>query len=160
MKYRYLTFKELAVMQEDFTNFLYTEGFSRFDWRVLQDQHSDQAVNLLARYSDKTFDKVMDSVQYLEYRSNKELRTYQCKSDELVLIGLQAPSHSAIDFTQIDSLYYLESKDLMGYRCFKEVKPYQSEREKHVFNMIESGHYVVNEENFNYLKSLRLMNQN
>lgn len=160
MKYRYLTFSELSVMQDDFTKYLHQMGFSRFDWRVLQDQHSEQAVNILGQYSDKTFQKVMESVQYLEYRSRNELHTYSCSPKQLVLIGIKAPKNSCIDFTNKNSLQGLKKDKLLGYKCFKQIIPYKVERPRVVFNLIEKGHYVSDETNFKYLERLRQAYQN
>ena len=124
MKYRQLTYKELTVMQEDFSDFLYTQGFSRFDWRVLQDQHSEQAVNLLGEYSDQTFDKVMQSIEYLEYRTPKVLYAYHCQKEQMEIIGLQAPTSSELDFTSMLSLDETNCSEIMAYKSFVHLKPY------------------------------------
>lgn len=160
MKYRQLTYKELTVMQEDFSDFLYTQGFSRFDWRVLQEQHSEQAVNLLGEYSDQTFDKVMQSIEYLEYRTPKVLYAYHCQKEQMEIIGLQAPTSSELDFTSMLSLDETNCSEIMAYKSFVHLKPYKLEREHELFNMIEKGYYVSDASNFKFLKRLRSAFQN
>lgn len=160
MRYRNLTFQELTVMREDFSEFLYTEGFSGYDWKILQDQHSEQAVDMLSRYSEHTFEKVMQSVQYLEYRNQNQLIAYKCLDDDISAIGIKAPEKLQFDFTSIQSLEVLEQNFWSGFKCFKEVRPYIQNREEEVFQLIEAGHYVSTKENYHYLESLRLLNQN
>ena len=79
LKYRQLTYQEFDLMQMDFQEFLYKQGYSRFEWKVLQDQHSEYAINLLDKYSDQTFQKVMKDIHYLEFRKPKQLINYHCK---------------------------------------------------------------------------------
>ncbi len=160
MKYRYLTYQELTVMNEDFSDFLYAEGFSGYDWKVLQDQHSEQALNMLSRYSDETFEKVMQSVKYLEYRSSDQLIAFECLEEDITAIGIKAPQQLQFDFTQIQSLSLVEQNFWSGFKCFKEVRPYIKNREDEVFQLIEAGHFVSSQENYRYLENLRLLNQN
>ena len=147
-------------MDEDFSDFLYAQGFSRYDWRVLQEQHSEQAVDLLGEYSDQTFDKVMQSIEYLEYRTSKVLYTYHCQEDKMEIIGIQAPTSSKLDFTSIQSLDESICSEIMAYKSFMHLKPYQLERENELFNLIEKGHYVSDSSNFNLLKRMRSAFQN
>jgi hypothetical protein len=147
-------------MQVDFSDFLYKQGYSRFEWRILQEQHSDFAINLLDQYSDHAFQKVMKDIHYLEYRKPKQLVNYHCKKKAIEIIGLEASEHSSLDFTDQSSLKNIDQNKLNICRSFKKVKPYNKDREYEVFKLIEAGRYVVNEHNFEFIKNLRETVQN
>lgn len=160
MKYRYLTYQELTVVEDDFSNYLYDHGFNQYEWKVLQDQNSDQALSLLEDYSDLIFDRLVQNVEYLEYRSDKQLRAIEVHKDHMVSIGIQIPEKSNIDLTDISSLSEIEESEEQPYRCFKEVTPYNTDRDHEVFDLIESGCYVVDSSVFEQLSLLRLAFQN
>lgn len=160
MKYRCLTYKELDVLHADFDEFLYHEGLSKYEWNLLQDYYSSNAVQLLEKYSDLTFEKVFRDVQYLESRNAKSLQVICCLPDEMVSIGIQIPSSSSIDLTDARSLEWIGKDDLCGYRCFKQRTNYKGGREQHIFNLIEAGFYVVDEDAYNRLYSMRLRYEN
>lgn len=147
-------------MHIDFSNFLYEHGYSRFEWRVLQDQHSEFAIGLLDQYSDQTFQKVMKEIRYLEYRKPKQLVNYHCKEEAIEIIGLELPEQSTLDFTNQACIKNINQKQLNVCRSFKKVKPYEKDREYEVFQLIESGRYVVSANNFEFIKDLRDSVQN
>jgi len=160
MKYRNLTYQELIVLKDDFNDFLYDHRYNRFEWRVLLDHDSSLAIDLLRKYSESTFDKVMKGINYLELRTNKMLRVMHCKRNAIVTLGIEVPLHSNIDLLDIHTLKNPELKDLKGYRCFKTIAPYQVERENEVFQLIENGAYVVDQTSFEHLSLLRQTFQN
>lgn len=160
MKYRQLTYQEFDLMQMDFQEFLYKQGYSKFEWKLLQDQYSELAITLLDKYSDMTFQKVMKDIHYLEYRKPKQLVNYHCKKESIEIIGLELSESSKIDFTQLNSILNLTHQETSICRSFKKVRPYKTDREYEVFQLIESGRYVVNEHNFKFVKELRSGSQN
>lgn len=160
MKYRQLTYQEFDLMQVDFSNYLYKQGFSRYEWRILQEQHSEFAISLLHQYSDHAFQKVMEDIHYLEYRKPKKLIYYHCKSKTIEIIGIEVSEQSHLDFTNETTIDKIEENQLNICHSFKKVKPYEKDREYEVFQLIESGRYVVNEENFKLINNLRKAVQN
>jgi len=160
MKYRCLTYDELDVLHADFDDFLYREGFSKYEWNLLQDYYSPNALELLKKYSDLTFEKVFKDVEYLEGRNEKSLQVICCLPDRMQSIGIQIPASSSLDLTDIRSLDWLGNDDLSGYRCFKQSKSYQGTREEEIFNLIEAGYYVVDENAYNKLFILRQRYEN
>jgi hypothetical protein len=151
VKYRYLTFQELDVLEEDFNNFLYTKGMNNYEWCILQDYYSVEALGLLEQYSDKIFDGMISNVNYLEHRSEKQLKAIECGEDQMTIIGIEVPESSNIDLTDIQSLKMISGNDFKGYRSYKRTESYPIEREQVIFKMIESGCYVVDSSIFNTL---------
>jgi hypothetical protein len=155
MKYRCLTYKEFDLLSTDFSNFLYSEGINRYEWKILQDQYSDYAFKLLKKYSDLTFEKVMKDVQYLEYRTAKQLLLFECRKEQFVTIGIDIPKNSSINLTDISSFQELSRNELHLCRTFKFDSPYRSSREEEIFNFIEAGYYIVDEKTYNRINFFR-----
>lgn len=155
-----MTYQEFSVVEDDFSNFLYDQGFNRYEWNILQDQDSEQALSLLGDYSDRIFDRLVKDVQYLEFRSDKQLRAIECHTDHMVSIGIQVPDKSTLNLTDISSLIELNKRDTEPYRCFKEIYHYNTDRDHEIFDLIEAGCYVVDSSVFEQLNLLRVSFQN
>ncbi len=160
MKYRRLTYQEFDLLKDDFQEYLYSQKLSSFEWRVLQDQYSSNAQIILEKYSDITFEKVFRDVQYLEIRKPKKLCVTHFNKDNCITLGIEVPSFSSLDLTDIDSLTNLNTIDLGGYRSFKKDEFYSINKETKVFEMIENGAYVVNSNSFDFLRLVRQSYQN
>lgn len=158
--YRTLTYQELDILQEDFTDFLYLEGYSRFDWRVLLEQHSEFALDMLNRYSDQAFEKVMKTVDYVERLKNGRLTTIYCHSQYFDI--------AAIDLKINQSSLYFKRKLLSDANKanlgiskirFKKVN-YTIKREQEVFDLIERGYQHTTNTNHFFIKELRESQEN
>lgn len=133
---------------------------NKFEWRILQDQYSDDALHLLGKYSDLTFEKVMKSVKYLEHRSEKILRLIKFDEFEKTTIGIHIPPFSQLNFQDYSSLNHLKDIDPNLYQSFKAVEAYTSTREKEIFFLIESGYNVIDSNAFNILNYSRQKHMN
>ena len=155
MKYRCLTYQEFDLLSTDFNDFLYSEGINTYEWRILQDQYSDDAFDLLKKYSDLTFDKLIKEVQYLEYRSEKQLLLYECRENYYTIIGIEIPKNSSISLTDLKSIKSVSKKERHACKSFKLNTPYQQNREQEIFNFIEAGYYIVDEKAFKQINLFR-----
>lgn len=148
------------MVEDDFSNYLYRQGLNSFEYGVLQDQHSEEALSLLRKYSEQIFDRMVKNVKYLEYRSDKQLRAMECHQDYMVSIGIQIPEKSNLDLTNIQSLRKIEAEEFTAYKCSKSIYHYSGDRDQEIFTMIEAGCYVVDDSVFNQLNMLRNAFQN
>lgn len=155
MKYRCLTYQEFALMEADFSEFLYEEKISYFEWKVLQDQHSQQAQHLLKKYSDLTFDKVMKDIECLQFRSNHKVSTIYFKSSAYVKIEIESLTQKYIDFNQPLEKVLTKRKSSIPLKVKKSVKNYEESRENKIFQLIESGFYVVPFSSFQQVDQLK-----
>lgn len=160
MKYRYLTYKELDLLQEDFSEFLYQEGINQFEWQVLQDQQSADALYLLEKYSDLTFEKVMHDIHYLTFRSANKIMAFQCEPKKMIVLSLK--SNSPISMDRIANIGLLEDNKemLLSYKCGKEIRSYSEDRECDIFRLIEGGCFPSDSSLFNSLNLIRKSFQN
>ena len=70
---------------------------------MLLDYSSDDALRILGKYSEETFDKVMKTVDYLERRTSSTLELINCYEGEMGSLFLQLPDNSKINLLHLDS---------------------------------------------------------
>ena len=141
------------MFNEDFSEFLYSKGINRFEWRLLLDYSSDDALRILGKYSEQTFEKVMKTIHFLERRTISTIELISCANEEMVSILLELPTKSNINFLKIDSLK--EIRNINHLRSTQLISKHLKSREKDIFTLIESGYKVVNNRLYNYIDSLR-----
>lgn len=117
------------------------------------DYSSDDALKILGKYSEQTFDKVMKTVHYLEYRTKSTLKLIKCAKGKMTSIFLELPSQSELNFLDVNSIQNLNSFN--RFQFSQTNTKYTLSREKDIFNLIESGYKVVNEKMYNHLADLR-----
>jgi hypothetical protein len=101
-------------------------------------------------------EKALKNIKCLELVSKQDIKAFQCNKDEMVLIGVTT-GDTEIDFNK-DSL--AEVKDCLD--IFRTSKEYVKSREEEVFQLLESGCSIMDEERFNklelaYLYSSKIM---
>ncbi len=117
------------------------------------DYSSDDALKILAKYSEQTFEKVMKTVHFLERRTISTIELISCASEEMVSILVELPAKSTINFLKVDSLK--EIRNINHFRSTQVSSKYLKSREKDIFTLIESGYKVVNDRLYNQIESLR-----
>jgi len=117
------------------------------------DYSSDDALKILAKYSEQTFEKVMKTVHFLERRTISTIELISCASEEMVSILVELPAKSTINFLKVDSLK--EIRSINHFRSTQVSSKYLKSREKDIFTLIESGYKVVNDRLYNQIESLR-----
>lgn len=132
---------------------MYSKGINRFEWRLLLDYSSDDALKILGKYSEQTFEKVMRTVHFLERRTISTIELISCANEEMVSILLELPEKSKINFLKVGSLK--EIRSVNRFRSTQVSSKYLKSREKDIFTLIESGYKVVNNQLYNYIESLR-----
>lgn len=99
MKYRILSAEELAALEEEFKQFLIVHGVFGEEWKKMNEENPDEAIELVEIFSDTVLEKVYSGISYLEYRS-KELFILLAFSDDLVeQIRIQPKESKDIDLS-------------------------------------------------------------
>lgn len=147
-------------MEEDFSDFLYSKGFNRFEWNYFQDYAPIQAINLIGQYSEQTFEKVMQNVDYLAFRKEDQIISYRFKESELVKITVKSFKNTNLDFTQEIPYATIEDKSFLGIKFSKEIKAYEKDRERTIFELIELGYLATDDKLHDSLKNLRKVTLN
>lgn len=154
MKFKRLPQKELDNLQEDFISYLVVNGITADDWEVLLKSDVEKADGLIDSFSDVVYAKVMEKIEYVDHRTKNEIKVFYLGEKEIEMIGIEIEDES-LSFLESSSIEKLAKGEYKGeVKLFKQVKPYSSEREIEVFEMLEKGCFVVDARMFNIMKHL------
>ena len=159
MKYRRLQLDELQEMEADFIDFLAANTVTGPDWEKLKAEKPEKANELIDIFSDIVFDKVLKKVEYLEFKTPKDLKTFHCQTDKIVMRGMMVQGESSLDFTknpepdQIMNILKETGAKLQLYRAEKVYK--DGNREAELFRMMENGCLISKGELYRSLESLQ-----
>lgn len=146
MKYRRLNLDELKSLEKDFINFLAANSVTGEDWEKLKNTEQDKAERLIEIFSDLVFEKTLEKIEYLEQKSAKEIRTYHCQADRLIMIGLLIEGESTLDFRQnIAPQQMIQQLTLSGaeLKLFRGEKAYDKDRQQILFQLMEQGALIA-----------------
>lgn len=145
MKYRCLSDEELAELETEFKHFLITNNVYTEEWEQLNKRKDPRVQELIEIFSDIVIEKALTNIKYLEHTTEQDIKVFFCAKNEMVLIGVSSVNKN-IDFTK-DVL--ADFKDELN--IFKTSKSYTKKREEEVFQLLESGCSIIDEERFKKL---------
>lgn len=137
-KYRILTTDELAGLEQDFIKFLVLNGVPAEDWVKMKANEPGKATEMVGLFSDVVFEKILRNVKFLEIYETKSVRSFKCGAEEIEMITMEVDNDTSNfkDPTYISNAMTNPPDDLLIY---KTEKPYNSNREEELFQMIENG---------------------
>lgn len=138
-KYRLLTIDELKELEKEFINYLILNGLTADDWEKIKNEAPDKAQNFIEQFSDLVFERIITKVEYLEQRTPKELKTFQCLKDKIVLVGMYAEADSEADFTNAEYIRTAAVNPPDSLKVYTTEKTYTQDREKEIFDLVQSG---------------------
>ncbi len=142
-KYRLLTKEELVQFEKEFIDYLVVNGITGEDWAKLKETNPDKAEQITNLFSDVVFEKILRSIQFLSYIGKKEIMTFQCLKDEIVLVGIRISKehegYEEIDFTNTEMREKYLVAPPKGVKVFTQTKKYNKIREMELFQMTENG---------------------
>ena len=142
MKYRRLSNAELQELEKDFVKFLAATHVTADDWVKLKENDPLKVEELIEIYSDIVYDKTLKNLEYLEFKTPHDIKTFHCQAEKMVLMGIAVPANAGVDFTQdISSQEIMEKLKQAGQdlQIYTAEKAYNGDREKELFQMMESG---------------------
>ena len=150
-KYRSLSLEELHALEKEFVEYLILNGIIADDWEKLKKDDRDKADQIIDLFSDVVFESIFRKVEFLEFRKAKELRTYQCLADKLILVGMKADPLSDTDFTDPAYIQKASQAPPDSLKVYTIEKPYSKERELELFEMTEAGCMISDGRTFKIL---------
>lgn len=142
MKYRRLRNDELEEMEKEFVTFLASNSVPSDDWEKLKNEQPEKAEQLIDLFSDIVFDKVLENVEYLEYKAPKDMKTFHFGPEKAIMLGVRVEGESRVDFTKNESPEQMSGQMLMSgakLKMYRAEKVYQKERKLEIFDLMESG---------------------
>jgi len=161
MQYRRLSLEELKELEKEFTQFLAANNVFPETWENMKNETPEKAEQLIQQFSDLVLNKVLGKIEYLEHASPKELKIFHFEEHKIEMVGLAVdPANTTIDLTDqtiIDQLAKdYESLAREGdVKVFNTEKSYSKEPKQEIFDLSESGCYVVDGSLFQALKELK-----
>jgi hypothetical protein len=146
MKYRVLTKDELIELEEDFKHFLIANGIYDDEWVKINKEDKKKAIELVELFSDVVLDKALKNIKFLEHITHQGINAFFFRDNEVVLIGITSVNKE-IDFTR-DTLDKFKNE----LNIFRTTKPYFKNREEEIFDLLETGSSIIDEERFKKLE--------
>lgn len=148
-KYRLLTTDELEGLEKEFIDYLIVNGIDADEWTSIKSDNPQKANQIIDLFSDVVLEGVLRKIEFLEYRSPKQLFIFECGAQKMTLRGLQALPDSSIDFTQ-----ELDHLKVMKYvKVIRTEKAYSPNREQELFSMTQRGCMITDGTLFEQLGS-------
>ena len=152
MKYKRLSNEELQELEAEFVNFLASNQVTAPEWLDLKDTNQERVEELISIFSDMVFDNVLKKIKYVEHVTRQDWMVFHCKEEGLHMIGLQLSDESGLDLTDPDFFsQWDQAPDSVGITMYSKEQAYAEEREKVIFQLLESGCSIVDEKVFNML---------
>ena len=146
MKYRSLSDEELSELETEFKHFLITNNVYTEEWEELNKKKDIRVQELVDLFSDVVLDKALKNIKYLEHITASDIKAFGCFESEMILIGITS-SNKELDFTKNSLADFNDDLNI-----FKTNKPYNNDREEEVFQLLESGCSIIDEERFKKLE--------
>lgn len=153
MKYRRLSIEELQNLEQRFIQFLVANTITGADWTKIKQKDPEKASRMIDIFSEMMFETTLKKVKYLKSRTAKEIKVFKYDEDKIILMGLVADEKTPVDFNQLVDL-----KEIMnhteGLSIYRTEKKYDTNREQELFNMMESGSLITDNQLFDLLEKL------
>ena len=145
VKYRRLSQNELKEFEKEFINFLVVNGITADEWVKIKNNNIEKAEGIIDKFSDVIFESILRKATYIDFIAPKSIKCFQCLANEIILVGVDAPKESDIDFTKNIST------DLNGLEVYTSKKAYIKQRELELFDLIKNGAQISKGELFKKL---------
>ncbi|MGJ8743115.1 DUF6495 family protein [Polaribacter sp.] len=153
MKYRQLTKEQFESLHEEFARFLASQHIDVNEWNQLKKEKPAVAEDELNVFSDVVWDDVLTKTNYLEHFSEKTVNLFKCEADEIHRIAIKV--NWDINLLEQEGFEWLMKNPMdNSVDIFKGTKPYASERNAELFDLVEKGSGVSKGEIFEYFSQL------
>lgn len=142
MKFRRLTLDELQELEQPFVQFLAANTITGPDWARLKAEDPQKANGLVDIFSDIAFERIVKNIEYLEFHTPTDIKTFHCGADTIVLHGLRIEGDAPVDFaSDLAFEAIVRRMDAAGahLQVYTAEKKYHPDREQELFKMLEAG---------------------
>jgi hypothetical protein len=150
-KYRLLTLEELQALEKEFIDYLVVNGITADMWVEIKEKDIEQANAVVATFSDVVFESILRKTKYLEIRTPHFIYAYQCNTDSLVLVAIETPESSEVDFTNPSYVAQAMQNPPKSLSIYSKSKPYSKVRELELFDMLQAGCQMTDDKLFKAL---------
>jgi Family of unknown function (DUF6495) len=156
MQFRKLTLAELHTLEAQFIQFLAVNTVTAKDWENIKREKPDRANALIEEFSDVVFGSVTENAKYLVHADKQAVLVFYFGEDKVIIYGLTTDEN--IDFAQQknirSAIAALSDKAIL--HTFTQVKPFSKKRAQEIFDVLESGAKIAEEQLFLEVQQLHL----
>jgi len=158
MRYRRLTNEELKELEKEFVRFLASNTVTGDDWEKIKIEDPDKAEKLIEMFSDIVFEKTISNIEYLEYRSPRDLKVFHCKDDLIEMVGITVEGKSDVDFSKdidADKMMHQLQASKASLKLMAANKKYKKTKELEIFDMMQWGCLISDGKLFQTLHAMK-----
>ena len=153
MKYRQLTKEQFESLHEDFSRFLATQSIDVIEWGQIKKEKPKVAEEEMNVFSDVVWDDVLTKTNYIEHFSKTSVNLFKCDEKEIHRIAIKISWD--INLLEQKGFEWLMKNPMdNSVEIFKGSKPYNSERNIEIFDLMEKGSSISKGEIFQYFNQL------
>ena len=153
MKYRQLTKEQFESLHEDFARFLATQNIDVMEWNKIKKEKPKVAEEEMNIFSDVVWNDVLTKTNYIEHFSKTSVNLFKCDEREIHRIAIKI--NWDINLLEQKGFEWLMKNPMdNSVEIFKGSKPYNSERNIEIFDLIEKGSSISKGEIFQYFNQL------
>lgn len=152
-KYRFLDDIELKELEEEFKQFLISNGLHNEEWEALNKKNPDKAIDIVGLFSDLILDKVYDKTDYLLHLTPKSVKTFQFFQEKAVLLGVDYEGQGNIPGKDTLAFITEHASQMKIYGTSKSFK--QEDRNKEIHFLVTKGVLASDGKIFEFLKEVK-----
>ena len=148
MKYRRLNLKELKSLETPFIAYLTSQGIPASEWEIIKRDKPDQMLKLIEEFSEKVFDNVVSSVEYVQRKSNNLIEIVHFGENEIQMRGLKFEGELDFPITDQKGISLLNKKindNKIKVLSFNQRREYDQDRKEVIFSHLESGFLILSD---------------
>ena len=158
MKYRRLTYEELEERTPQFIQFLARHSIDTSQWSQLLERNPQKALKLVEEFSDLVLEAQLSKIQFLEHRSQHELRIFKLLKTKIVEINLLVNAEAELNLCRYASVAKLLAK--FDRKMWETVqlsiteRKYEQARPQEIFQLMQEDCFISKASEFNALYNL------
>ena len=153
VKYRFLTDEELQGFDEEFKHFLIANGLHAEEWKSMNINEPNKAIEIVGLFSDLILDKVYDKTEYVLHTGDKNLKAFKFFKEKAVLIGVEFQGEGVISKENTIKFIVDNASQMLLYATSKNFN--EEKRNKELHFLVNNGAVVTDEKVFNFLSNMK-----
>lgn len=153
MKYRQLTKEQFESLHQEFAHFLASQSIDVNEWNQIKKEKPHVAEEEMNVFSDMVWDDVLTKTNYVEHFSKTSANLFKCDETEIHRIAIKVTWDIDL-FEQKGFEWLMQNPIDNSVEIFKGSKPYNSERNLEIFDLIEKGSSISKGEIYEYFNRL------
>jgi hypothetical protein len=153
MKYRQLTKEQFESLHNEFARFLASQSIDVKEWNLIKKEKPEVAEEEMSVFSDIVWDDVLTKTNYVEHFSETTANLFKFEESEIHRIAVKV--NWDINLLEQKGFEWLLQNPMdNSVEIFKGNKPYKSERNLEIFDLIEKGSTISKGEIFEFFTNL------